>query len=220
MNCKDVLIAILIIIILWLLYINYYKRNENYTNSENKFKITFKTMWGKQNVNIGYPSDPHTGNMFLAVHNNNYNLFENGKYASAGIEQSSEFGLNDNLIKEAINNSKNIKQYYTSPVLNTPGQTEFTVDASTIYPLFSFATMIAPSSNWFTGISSVNLFNVPKNIDIPLYAYDAGTDTGVEFVTLPKHPRIPHRPISFITNGVLFPNGNQIPFAFINVQSL
>ena len=208
--------------------------NECMSNSSTpgtKFVIKFRTDWGKRGSEntINYPKPPkeeapHTGNMFLAIHNNNYNLFKLGEYASKGIAESAMYGTNNTLISEIETNKKNYDKYYIAPVIKTPGEYEFVVTANARYPLMSFATMIAPSPDWFTGISSVNLMNIKTSQTFPIYAYNAGTDYGTKFVTFPKHPRANIQTISYLTNGEMFPKGitsNNIPtFAFIDIERI
>jgi len=200
------------------LFLIYKKKSENF-KSQNSFKITFKTDWGRSNL-IGYPKNepPHTGNFFLIQHDNNYNLFTVGDFASSGITESSMFGTNGSLIKEAKNYS-----YQTSDVLMTPGEKTFYIEYDPNNPYFSLATMIAPSADWFTGISKVDMRRINKKIKIPLYAYNAGTDYGDQFITFPKHPRGENTiPIFPITDGILFPNGkgDQIPFAYLIIEKI
>jgi hypothetical protein len=211
LDSKHYWVIVLVIIVLVLLGWWYFKSMPLYT-----YRIKFVTMWGTpgtENI-IGYSmpplEGPHTGNMFLIQHDPNFNLFRVGDYASAGIAESSMFGTNNGLIKEA-----NGYKYYTKDVLQTPGERSFTITYDPQNPLFSFVTMIAPSSNWFTGVSSINMtglnqsLTVGKSTGIALYAFDAGVDHGDQFKTFPKMPREEKIPISYIKeNSVLFPDSS------------
>lgn len=228
-----VIIILIMIIIICIICVCSNGSNKEYMkNLGNKFVVTIRTNWGKpgtENI-INYPKPPqeeapHTGNMFLAIHNGNYNPFKLGEYASKGVAESSMFGTNDTLISDEISkNRKNYYKYYTAPVLQTPGEYTFTVTANDKFPLMSFVTMVAPSPDWFTGISSVNLMNIKRSKTIPIYAYDAGTDYGTKFVTFPKHPRGKNtKPISYLTSGEMFPKGiksNIPPIAFIEINRI
>ena len=58
-------------------------------------------------------------------------------------------------------------------------------DASADYPLVSFVTMLAPSPDWFTGVASVPLYGKGAFVDRiegVLWAWDAGTDSGVTYI--------------------------------------
>jgi len=215
------IIIVIILLVVWLFSDNH----EHFDNFPlRQYKVTFKSGWGDSSVPISYPPDPHTGTMFLAVHNASYAPFELNGYATPGVQRSAEFGMSDLIAKEATQgpNARNVFKTYTGPVLMTPGQKDFIIQSNNDNHYLSFVTMIAPSSNWFTGASGIDLNTVPYGIDIPLYAYDAGTDTGKEFKVLPKQPRIPHVPISQIQNGLLFPmnNGSTIPFGYLNITPM
>src|ERR1700684_3783086 len=87
-NYTTIYIVLIIIVVLVLLcifstFFNGSNKNENMSNINTKFIIKFRTNWGQpstENV-INYPKPPqeeapHTGNMFLAIHNSNYNAFK------------------------------------------------------------------------------------------------------------------------------------------------
>ena len=191
--------------------------------SNTQYNIVFNTQWGSDFVPIGHPPQPHTGNMFLVTHNNNYDLFKLNSIASVGIINSSMFGTNDMLMDEIIDD-ENIDNIYTAPSINAPGYYQFTIYVNPSYPSISFVTMLAPSPDWFTGISSVNLLSRnhewKKSIIANLWAYDAGSDYGNGFYNEPDFPVDVLRPISLITDGVLFPNNNPIPIAQLIIDKL
>src|SRR5258708_32652212 len=101
-----------------------------------KYRVEFSSNWGDENFPIGIPRKeaPHTGNMFLATHTKHYEPFRVGRRASLGIKQSSEFGENDELLKETMDNRK-IGKIKTANVLMTPGKHKFTITATKDYPL-------------------------------------------------------------------------------------
>jgi hypothetical protein len=61
-----------------------------------------------------------------------------------------------------------------------PGIANVTVSATQDHSLVSFATMIAQSPDWFTGVASVPLFDGQwaDRVEVTLWAWDAGTDSG------------------------------------------
>lgn len=232
MKISDYYITIIFsFIIIAIIYSNYSETFDDVTNDDTRhFKIVFSTMWGTNGTDkmINFPTvekngeGPHTGNMFLIVHNDQYNLFQLDEFASKGIIESAQYGTNTSIISN-LNNSQYHK-YYVAPVLKTPGITEFIVGCNSSFPLLSFATMIAPSSNWFTGLSNLNLMKIYRNVSIPIYVYDAGVDYGTEFKNLPKNPRnnMDIQPISYLVGGDLYPyNLENLPvFGHIDVIPL
>src|SRR5271154_4394296 len=121
-----------------------------------RYMIKFVSAWGADPKKIRFPPNPHTGNMFLAVHNDKFNLFNVGGFASKGIAETSMFGTIDNLVETNMKNT-NINKIMTGSVISTPGEKTFIIDPDAAYHYFSFSTMIAPSADWFTGVSGFNL---------------------------------------------------------------
>lgn len=81
-------------------------------------------------------------------------------------------------------------------------------EVSYAYPYVSMISMIAPSPDWFVGVSNVNLCKrdedsgdyywverYPEEGYQNLYAYDAGTDAGPTFLS-PDDPVDPFEPIT------------------------
>ncbi len=69
------------------------------------------------------------------------------------------------------------------PNVDKSATTSFTVSKD--YHLLSFATMLGPSPDWFSGVSKLNLCQTNCTwIDSymeDLYPYDAGTDSGLSY---------------------------------------
>ena len=66
------------------------------------------------------------------------------------------------------------------------------------YDQVTFVTMIAPSPDWFIGVSGLSLLengDWAQRIDVELFAYDAGTDDGRRYTSANK-PLSPRQPIS------------------------
>ena len=57
-----------------------------------------------------------------------------------------------------------------------------TFDIDVDSPLVTHVSMIAPSPDWFVGVNSLSLLeggSFMSSVVIQLFAYDAGTDSGV-----------------------------------------
>ena len=77
--------------------------------------------------------------------------------------------------------------------------------ADEMHDHLSLITMIAPSPDWFTGASMIELCDYEtgmwkETIDYDAMAYDAGTDAGMTFIT-PDVMEDPAKPISMIACG-------------------
>lgn len=184
-----------------------------------KYKITFSTRWGDPDYGIGYPQNSHIGNMFLAVHNTDFKLFEVGELSTDGVSNNSMFGITNDLEKDAYT-SKNVLNYYTMDVLIGPGEKIFdNIIMDNFYDNVSFCAMIAPSPDWFVGVSNLQLKNKKgqwkDNLIVPMWAYDAGTDYGSGFYNDPDFPEPIRKPIKFITDGPLFSYNPPKPIAYL-----
>ncbi len=212
----------LIILLLLAIFIFYFfsagMKNPQPMNAV-KYRVQFMTKWG-MDPNINAPEQPHTGNMFLAVHDGTYRLFDVNQLASRGIANTSMFGTVDNLMRMSEEHP-GIKQIYTSPVLMAPGRKDMEIHVDPRHSHISFSTMVAPSPDWFTGVSKVNLMQNGKWVNgmmIPLYVYDAGTDSGMGFFNMPDYPESRPKPVSMTTTRVIFPDGRPKPIAYLNIR--
>src|SRR5579872_3273335 len=127
MHTEDyILIALVIVIILILAsFVDNYCYVERMKPEKRKghnvtYSVTFMSKWGLD-PRINHPSNPHTGNMFLVSHDNNFELFALGKLASKGVKQTSMYGTLDDLFA-ITNNNKHIGNIVTAGVLETPGE--------------------------------------------------------------------------------------------------
>lgn len=187
---------------------------EEMTQSAN-YTVKFTTQWGADKE-INHPPNPHTGNMFLVNHDKNFKLFELGQLASIGISNTAMYGTIDDLMNLTKNNAS-IGNVETSNVLMAPGETTLKINVTDDKPILSFSTMIAPSSDWFTGFS-INLLDNNNNEwikhkVIPLYVYIAGTDSNQGFVTEHKLRTVPEV-ISVKKDNFLYPTGKIKPIAY------
>lgn len=227
---NPIFIIIVVILILVILYLLFFKnQTEPFTEKNNKkFKVTFVIPWGKKGTDaiVNYPKPPleapHTGNLLLIQHDSKYHLFKLGEKASEGVANSAMFGENDTLISE-LDPSYKIQSH---EVLKTPNKHTFKIiEHSPKNKYLSFITMIAPSPDWFTAASSIDLSALGKKLEVgkhtvvPLFVYNAGTDAGNEFKTFPKNPQEP-KPISIITHGPLFPKKQKAtpPIALLDIE--
>jgi hypothetical protein len=74
----------------------------------------------------------------------------------------------------------------------SPGVVTVTFTVSQECPLVSVVSMIAPSPDWFVGVSGLSLYEDGEWIEewvVELYPYDAGTDSGVSY-TSPNEPTV------------------------------
>lgn len=173
------------------------------------YDIKIRIFWGDPLFGLGYPVGAHVGNMFLVTHSAAYFPFQIGQIASEGIGETAMFGTTNTLEKEAKSHI-GVNSYFVTGVIDAPGTITFpSIQFDGSAPLVSFTAMIAPSPDWFTGVSGVSLIDPVSgkwiaHTTVPLWAYDAGYDYGSGFYNDPDFPEPILKPITFLTGPPLF----------------
>ncbi|WP_299333979.1 spondin domain-containing protein [uncultured Psychroserpens sp.] len=175
------------------------------------YNITFSSDWENETVDpvkgnstAPIPGNAHWSNLVGTTHNSDYTMVRMGMLASTGIKNVAEAGNNTALMNE-INSTGDANQWLQqgfSPFAAISSATLSNVVVSTDYPLLSLVSMIAPSPDWMIAIDAINLRdgNTWRNeIIIPLFPYDAGTDSGTMYGS-PNQVTTPFQPISVLIN--------------------
>ncbi len=135
----------------------------------------------------GEPENPHWSRLLAVTHTSRYVLFADGQTASSGLALVATNGRVSVLEAELAEAGR--RNRAASPVVvpglpNGQGVFELTLTATERMHYVSFATMLAPSPDWFTGASGVALRDEDGWIDsvrVPLWVWDAGADSGSSF---------------------------------------
>lgn len=154
-----------------------------------EYEITFTGTWNESDVEPGrFPSfSAHFSPMIGASHKAGEAFWRNGGQASPGVEQVAELGLNDALISElaAARSAGNVGQTIEfRDLFNLPNSDTVKVTIDEDKPYVTFITMIAPSPDWFVGVSGLSLLEDGewvRNLKVNLRPYDAGTEEGTSF---------------------------------------
>ncbi len=205
-----------------------------YSQSTASYDITFSSVWENEiidpvngNSTTAIPGNAHWSNLVGATHNSNYALVEMGTLGSIGIKNVAETGNNTMLMIEVmneINNTGNADQWLQepfSPFAAISSATLSGIVVSSDYPLLSLVSMIAPSPDWMIAINSVNLReggSWNNEIIIPLFPYDAGTDSGTTY-SASNQVTNPAEPISALINQTPF-NANPIGTITISLNEV
>ena len=167
--------------------------------------------------------------MIGATHGSDYRIFAAGQRPTRGLELLSEMGKHtplDNEINKAIAAGKagsliEISELSEGPV-HRPLTHQFTVDRR--YSMVSLVGMMAPSPDWFFGVSGVELAAggqwVPR-ITVEVYAWDSGGDAGKTYLAedADLDPKQPTRLLDF----AFLQNGERVPvgvFIFRRIPSM
>lgn len=161
------------------------------------YRVTVISEWTAASHPTTLPNNSHFSPVVVASHGGVGNLFAVGTLASPGIESMAETGSTSTLRNELSNNDLVIGSQVGSSIFGA-GVNAFEVTAFQADDLVSVVTMLAPSPDWFVGVSDVELFvdgTWIDGIDVDLGAYDAGTDSGSGFQS-PNAATSPAQPIS------------------------
>lgn len=182
------------------------------------YKVEVSISWSKNTAPLELPNNPHLTQFVGVTHNTRYVLFRDGQTASSGLELVAENGRRKTLdaeFSEAMRRRR-VGTVFEGPALSrVPGTivTQFTTSKK--HPLVSMVTMIAPSPDWFTGISDLSLVakgEWKEEVSASLWAWDAGTDSGKTYnaKNIDTQPQESVRLLAtphFLTNDGLVPIG-------------
>ncbi len=190
--------------------------------SEASYQITVTGKWNATDFNV--PGGVHFTQLSGAVHNKDGLLWIDGKLASRSIEYIAENGYSAPLLAD-VDTLIMMKKAITKIAASAPaptGTSTFTVKASTDYDLLSFASMLAPTPDWFFGPSALPLYQNGawiKDTTVQLYGYDAGTENGDAF-DYNNPDTNPQQPISLLTtaNASILFKGSVLPIAQMRIQ--
>ena len=168
------------------------------------YEIVFDATWSLQTHPQDFPPSPHFSGLIGGTHGPDVTFWELGGIATRGIESMAETGSKSQLTQEvtaAIGAGTAFGLISGGGIGRSPGsvRTTFSVDAE--YPLVSLVSMIAPSPDWFVGVSGLNLLDGNhwhNEVVVPLIPYDAGTDSGLTY-TSANADTVPREPIFVLT---------------------
>ncbi len=193
-------------------------------NAMERYLATFTATWSKITHPYMFPANPHFSPLVAATHNKNFMLFYQGSKASRGLKIVAETGNPRTLVRE-LNSNQNVMHVSTAMgPFNSPGMSMVSLLASEGAEYVSMVTMIAPSPDWIAGVSRYKLKDANNNwIDkkmIPVYAIDAGTDSGRTY-TSEDLPTVPQERVKLITQKPFVnDNGKVIPVGFIIIKRM
>lgn len=180
-----------------------------------RYQVTFDATWSRASHPQDPPDDPHFSPLIGVTHGVAVTFWQPGSLATPGIQRMAETGSTSPLDAEmqvAID-AGTAQALLRGPGLSdSPGIAMIEFEASQTFPLVTLVTMVAPSPDWFTGTTALALFENGawhEEVRVEVFAYDAGTDSGLSFMSPDEETR-PHVPITRIT-GFPFLVSGQVP---------
>ena len=181
-----------------------------------RYRVTFDATWSAQTHPTDIPGNAHFSGLIGGTHRSTVTFWEQGGFATEGIQLMAERGRQTPLdLEVGAAVAAGHAQYVLagSDVPRSPGTVSHEFDVTRDYPLVTLVTMVAPSPDWFVGVSGLSLIEngswVAEKV-VSLHAYDAGTDSGVSFSSADVKTS-PPQPIHRITTGPLVVGGSVPP---------
>ncbi len=153
------------------------------------YRVTFEAKFTASALasGVSVPSGAHFTTLIGAVHNGSATFWSDGGTASAGIESMAEVG-GTSALKSEINAAGSNALAVIEQSIASGGTATATVDITltTDHPLVTLTSMVAPSPDWFVGVSGLSLRNTADDgwqptLTVNLFPWDAGTEEGTEF---------------------------------------
>jgi hypothetical protein len=190
------------------------------------YEITIVRTWSEATHALDWPGiTAHYTGGIGATHDAAYAMFGAGRIATPGLETLSQKGMATPFDQElaAAQTRGNVGAIFqTSAVWTVGGSTSVQVRATDTFPLLSFAMMVAPSPDWFTGVPSVALKRDGKWIDsetVTLYAWDSGTNNATTY----KADKIavnPFVPIMLNDAPMFLQKGTRVPVGTATIRKV
>lgn len=170
------------------------------------YAVTFRAVWdaSSHGSRPPFPSGAHFSRVVAAAHSPEVAFWDSGGIATPGIESMAETGSVSPLCREIGDEADRGR---STPCVRgseasfpSPGSARLLFEATEELPLMTLVSMIAPSPDWFVGVSRMPLVEDgcwKERIEVDLVGYDSGTDSGATF-TARNADVTPHEPIGLI----------------------
>ena len=160
------------------------------------YTIVFRGEWTTDVTPGGLPSGAHFSPLIGGVHGAGVTFLESGGAASTGVESMAEIG-GTSALRNEVQAAINATPATALSVLRRSGNIGATgsdtlsdVELTTAFPRVTLTTMIAPSHDWFVGVSGLPLLNAQGDwqawLRVFLYPWDAGSEEGNDFSLSPS----------------------------------
>lgn len=187
------------------------------------YSVTFNATWSVATHPRDFPRGAHFSPLIGAVHDDGVRFWASGETATPGIESMAETGGTSTLRTEIrARIPANALSVISGPGLGTsPARTTISrVVVRVDYPLVTLVTMIAPSPDWFVGVSGLSLMDEfgqwVEEIKFTLYPYDSGTDDGTSY-TSANADSSPRQPIRSLRGEAPFSDAPIGTFTFMRI---
>jgi hypothetical protein len=177
-----------------------------------RYRLTFDATWSSATHPADFPAAAHFSALVGGTHDGTVSFWREGGLATTGIKDMAERGRTSPLDEEiaaAIRAGAAGRVAVGGGIGVSPGSISLEFEISQRHSLATFVSMVAPSPDWFVGVTGLALFENGQWVGerrVELIPWDAGTDSGATF-TSPDRETAPRATISRILAAPLSPNG-------------
>lgn len=177
-----------------------------------RYRVTFEARWSPSTHPIDIPGSAHFSALVGGTHNSSVAFWREGSPASTGMKDMAERGRTNPLDTEilaAVANGAAERVFTGGAIDKSPGSVSLEFTVSQAFPLVTLVSMVAPSPDWFVGVSGLALFGNGlwvEEVRVDLPPWDAGTDSGTTFFS-PDQITSPPSAIARILTAPLSPGG-------------
>ena len=174
------------------------------------YRVAIFNDWGVEDFPQDFPDDAHLSAIAGATHNEAVSFYQFGEVASFGIISIAESGVNDTFIEDDVTagiqlgtvDSAIVHPERTGPRIDgRSGIQTFDIVMRRSWPLFTFATKLSPSPDWFVGLTGMPLYQTDMGwrdqIQTTLPMMDGGSRSAVTPMNGGPN-ETPLEPISFV----------------------
>ena len=187
------------------------------TPTEASYRVTFTATWSEDTHPTNFPSNPHFSGLVGATHHGDVRIWQTGEVASDGVELMAETGRKATLLHEIehlIEDGEAHGELSGGGLPTSPATVSLEFGAVSTHPYVTLVSMLAPSPDWFVGVSGA----WRKRVEVSLRLYDAGTDDGTVF-TAADADTDPAEPITALTESDTdFAEGEPVVGTFVFEQ--
>jgi len=173
-----------------------------------RYRVTFDASWSAQSHPTDIPRNPHFSRLIGGTHRATVKFWEGGALASEGIRLMAEQGRTsplDTEVEAAIAGGQAQRVLVGDGIDRSPDRIVLDFEISRDFSLVTLVSMLAPSPDWFVGVSGLNLIEngdwVAEKV-VVLQPWDAGTDSGATFSSADLKTA-PPEPVHLIGSGPL-----------------
>lgn len=176
------------------------------------YSVTFTATWSSDTHPKSFPGNPHFSPLVGATHDATVAFWLAGMPATPGIKSVAERGATATVLSEialAIESETAQHSLSGGGIGLSPGEVSLTFAVTAEFPLLTLVSMLAPSPDWFVGVSGLSLWRNDAwldALDVELFLHDAGTDSGTDY-TSANESTIPAVAISRIEDSPVLIDG-------------